>query len=88
MNDPPLSGDPFGAFWCIMDVLEDGDEKFPMPHVIMENIAHVPAIHADQCLTLPEVRAIVNMMLIRTSHKPFRKYPIHPVSSLHRIHGL
>ncbi|KAJ5789583.1 uncharacterized protein N7518_006594 [Penicillium psychrosexuale] len=62
-----------------MDLLEDGDENFPMPHAIMENIAHVPANHADQCLTLHEVRAIVNMMLIRTSHRPFRKYPIHPL---------
>ena len=50
----------------------------------METIAHVPANHADQSLT-HEVRAIVNMMLIRTSQKPFRKYPIHPVSDLHRI---
>ncbi|KAF4762006.1 hypothetical protein N7455_002761 [Penicillium solitum] len=44
----------------------------------METIAHVPANHADQSLT-HEVRAIVNMMLIRTSQKPFRKYPIHPL---------
>ncbi|KAJ5534695.1 hypothetical protein N7527_000949 [Penicillium freii] len=68
-----------GLHWQIESLLEDSDESSPVPHAIMETIAHVPANHADQSLTLHEVRAIVNMMLIRTSQRPFRKYPIHPL---------
>jgi hypothetical protein len=75
----------FGQHWRIESLLEDSDESSPIPHAIMETIAHVPANHADQSLTLHEIRAIVNMMLIRTSQRPFRKYAIHPVSNLRRI---
>ncbi|KAJ5406706.1 hypothetical protein N7465_007990 [Penicillium sp. CMV-2018d] len=68
-----------GLHWQIESLLEDSDESSPVPHAIMETIARVPANHADQSLTLHEVRAIVNMMLIRTSQRLFRKYPIHPL---------
>lgn len=53
-----------------------------MPHAILSTIAHVPANYADQNLTLHEVRAIVNVMLIRTSHRPFSSHPVHPVSKV------
>ena len=46
----------------------------------MTTIAHVPANYQSDDLTYHEVRAIVSMMMIRTSHRPFRDYPIHPVS--------
>jgi hypothetical protein len=68
-----------------MGLLEDDNESSPVPHAILQIVSHVPANRADQSLTIHEVRAIVNTMLIRTSNGPFRSYPIHPVSSLHRI---
>lgn len=81
-NDPPISEHAFGPYWRIQTLLDDSKENAPLPHAIIDTIAHVPANHADQSLTLHEVRAIVNVMLIRTSHRPFRGYSIHPVSNL------
>ncbi|KOS41039.1 hypothetical protein ACN38_g8112 [Penicillium nordicum] len=78
-NDPPISEHAFGPYWRIQTLLDDSKENAPLPHAIIDTIAHVPANHADQSLTLHEVRAIVNVMLIRTSHRPFRGYSIHPL---------
>ncbi|KAJ5594921.1 uncharacterized protein N7459_001129 [Penicillium hispanicum] len=68
-----------GPHWEIKCFLEDNDEISPMPHAILSTVAHVPANYADQNLTLHEIRAIVNVMLIRTSHRPFSSHPVHPV---------
>ncbi|KAJ5156401.1 hypothetical protein N7492_009204 [Penicillium capsulatum] len=51
----------------------------------MATITHVPANFEPQNLTLHELRAIVHMLVIRTSHRPFRKYPVHPVIIPHRM---
>ncbi|KAJ5514621.1 hypothetical protein N7463_004173 [Penicillium fimorum] len=69
------------------DDAEDSNEGSPVPHAIMTTVAHVPANHADQSLTIHEVRAIMNMMIIRTSNRPFRKYPIHPLLVLSYMGG-
>lgn len=77
----------FGLNWRIRNLLDDSNQgsPTPIPHAIIETVSHVPANYADQSLTRHEVRAIVNTMLIRTSHRPFRRYPIHPVSNLYRM---
>lgn len=85
-NDPPISEHAFGLCWRIQTLFHDSEENAPLPHAIIDTVAHVPANHADQSLTLHEVRAIVNMMLIRTSHRPFRRYSNYPVSNLERIY--
>ncbi|KAJ5284001.1 hypothetical protein N7505_001981 [Penicillium chrysogenum] len=85
-NDPPISEHAFGLCWRIQTLFHDSEENAPLPHAIIDTVAHVPANHADQSLTLHEVRAIVNMMLIRTSHRPFRRYSIHPLLA-HILYG-
>ncbi|KAJ5808741.1 hypothetical protein N7474_010010, partial [Penicillium riverlandense] len=90
-GEPPTSesGRP-DPVWQIKNILEDSDEKFPMPHAIMTTLAHVPANEADQSLTLHEVRAIVYMTHLRTSHRPFSTHPIHPllvISYMGQKHG-
>lgn len=49
------------------------------PHSIMSGVARVAVNNTDQGLTTHELEAIVNMMLIRVNHRPFRNCHIHPV---------
>ncbi|KAJ5694324.1 hypothetical protein N7536_004736 [Penicillium majusculum] len=51
----------FGLHWRIESLLEDSGESSPIPHAIMETIAHVPANHADQSLTLHELLVLSYM---------------------------
>ncbi|CAI7635952.1 unnamed protein product [Penicillium discolor] len=48
----------------------------------MSCVARVAANDTDQGLTTHELEAIVNMMLIRVNHKPFRNCHIHPLLTL------
>ncbi|KAJ5968495.1 hypothetical protein N7501_004743 [Penicillium viridicatum] len=75
-NDTPTYENAFGLNWQIQNLLDDSNQgsPTPIPHAIIETVSHVPANYADQSLTRHDVRAIVNMMLIRISHRPFR-YP-------------
>jgi hypothetical protein len=47
--------------------------------MIMSCVADVAVNDTDQGLTTPELGAIVNMMLARVNHRPFRNCHIHPV---------
>ncbi|KAJ5426364.1 hypothetical protein N7465_001434 [Penicillium sp. CMV-2018d] len=49
------------------------------PHSIMSCVAGVAVNDTDQGLTTHELEAIVNMLLIRVNHRPFRNCHIHPV---------
>ncbi|KAJ5589470.1 hypothetical protein N7537_012148 [Penicillium hordei] len=55
-NDPPTCQRAFGLRWQIESLLDDSNEgsPTPIPHTIIETIAHVPANHADQSLTRHE----------------------------------
>ncbi|KAJ5121603.1 uncharacterized protein N7515_009564 [Penicillium bovifimosum] len=44
-----------------------------------ELLSDVPANHVENCLTLQEVSAIITVMVARTSNRPFRDHPIHPL---------
>ncbi|KAJ5849109.1 hypothetical protein N7534_007798 [Penicillium rubens] len=48
------------------------------PHMIISTVADV-AVNDTEGLTTPELKAIVNMMLIRVNHRPFRNCHIHPM---------
>ncbi|KAJ5584204.1 uncharacterized protein N7459_004004 [Penicillium hispanicum] len=79
-GNPPILEDTFsGMRWRVKDFLENTDKTSPSPHAIIALVAHVPANHATQSLTLHEIRAIVNILLIRISHRPFSKLTIHPL---------
>ncbi|CAG8058855.1 unnamed protein product [Penicillium salamii] len=79
-HDPPrYEHRPGGPSWQMKQFLDNSHENPPLPHAIMATIAHVPANFEPQSLTLHEMRAIVNMLVIRTSHRPFRDYPVHPL---------
>lgn len=58
-NDPPVSEHASRLYWRIQTLLYDSDENAPLPHAIIDTVAHVPANHADQILTLLEVRAFM-----------------------------
>lgn len=49
------------------------------PHSIMSCLAQLWP-DTSRGLATHELRAIVNMMLLRVNHKPFRRCHIHPVS--------
>ncbi|CAG8092803.1 unnamed protein product [Penicillium salamii] len=79
-HDPPTHEErPGGPSWQMKQLLDNSHENPPLPHAIMATIAHVPANFEPQSLTLHELRAIVNMLIIRTSHRPFRNYSVHPL---------
>ncbi|OQE13165.1 hypothetical protein PENFLA_c053G09807 [Penicillium flavigenum] len=48
------------------------------PHCILEIVSDAYASDEDQCLTIHELRAIVNLMLPRVVRGRFRKADIHP----------
>ncbi|KAJ5268549.1 hypothetical protein N7505_004307 [Penicillium chrysogenum] len=48
------------------------------PHMIISTVADV-AVNDTEGLTTPELKAIVNMILIRVNHRPFRNCHIHPM---------
>lgn len=78
-NDPPTYegfGDP--KPWRVINHCRYTSRP-GKPHSIMSCIAQVWP-DASQGLTSHELRAIVNMMLLRVNHKPFRRCHIHPVS--------
>ena len=70
-----------GLEWTVIDTYRCYDQGAPKPHTICSNVAGIYATDADTALTLHEVQAIVNLMVIRITHKPFRECHIHPVSS-------
>lgn len=48
--------------------------------MIISVYSRIRATGPDQGLTLHEVRAIVNLMVIRVNQRLFRNFSIHPVS--------
>ncbi|KAI2701906.1 hypothetical protein CBS147332_7682 [Penicillium roqueforti] len=56
------------------------------PHSIMSCLAQIWP-DGNQSLTTHELRAIVNMMLLRVNHKPFRRCHIHPILVLSYMGG-
>ncbi|KAJ5960882.1 uncharacterized protein N7479_008032 [Penicillium vulpinum] len=50
-----------------------------LPHSVMSCLAHIEPTETNKGLTTHELRAIVNIMLLRVNHKPFRRCHIHPV---------
>ncbi|OQD67912.1 hypothetical protein PENPOL_c003G09508 [Penicillium polonicum] len=77
-NDPPTYegfGDP--KPWRVINHCRYTSRP-GKPHSIMSCIAQVWP-DAGQGLTTHELRAIVNMMLLRVNHKPFRRCHIHPI---------
>lgn len=59
---------------------EDHHTTSPLPHSIFTIIADVDATLADHHLTLHELRAILRMVIIRTSWRS-RGYAVCPVST-------
>ncbi|KAJ5630623.1 uncharacterized protein N7484_010723, partial [Penicillium longicatenatum] len=51
----------------------------PNPHAIFILTSDVPASNAKNCLTLHKMQAILGIMVIRTTHRPFRSHPLHPL---------
>lgn len=78
---PELCGLNRRNYWRILSLREVFQPSFN-PHAIMELLSDVPANHAENCLTLQEVSAVLTVMVARTSDRPFRDHPIHPVSIL------
>ncbi|KAJ5427084.1 hypothetical protein N7465_002154 [Penicillium sp. CMV-2018d] len=77
-NDPPTYegfGDP--KPWRVINHCRYTSRP-GKPHSIMSCIAQVWP-DTSQGLTSHELRAIVNMMLLRVNHKPFRRCHIHPI---------
>jgi hypothetical protein len=80
---PELCGLNRRNYWRILSLREDFQPSFN-PHAIMELLSDVPANHAENCLTLQEVSAVVTVMVARTSDRPFRDdRSIQLVSYLH-----
>lgn len=50
--------------------------------MVMSLLSGVYATGLDQGLTIHELQAILDMMLIRTKKKPFCRFRFHPVSDL------
>lgn len=78
---PELCGLNRRNYWRILSLREVFQSSFN-PHAIMELLSDVPANPVENCLTLQEVSAILTVMVARTSNRPFRDHPIHPVSIL------
>ncbi|KAJ6003142.1 hypothetical protein N7451_005689 [Penicillium sp. IBT 35674x] len=72
-------GNPERLSWRIHDTFEDCDESLPNPHAIITLTSDVPANNAKHCLTLHEMQAILGIMVVRTSHRPFCSHPLHPL---------
>ncbi|KAJ5942386.1 hypothetical protein N7516_002554 [Penicillium verrucosum] len=75
---PKLYGLNRRNYWRILSLREVFQPSFN-PHAIMELLSDVPANHAENCLTLQEVSAVLTVMVARTSDRPFRDHPIHPL---------
>lgn len=69
-----------GLEWIVADTYRCYDNGTPKPHTICSNVADAYATDADTALTLHELRAIVNLMVIRITNRPFRECHLHPVS--------
>ncbi|KAJ5953352.1 hypothetical protein N7454_000248 [Penicillium verhagenii] len=67
------------VYWRIHGFFEDPDKSLPHPHAIMGLTSDVPVNNARHCLTLHEMQAILSIMVIRTTHRPFRSQPLHPL---------
>ncbi|KAJ6103815.1 hypothetical protein N7486_004037 [Penicillium sp. IBT 16267x] len=80
VGDPPTieGGNPERVNWRIHHTFEDCNKSLPNPHAIIILTSDVPANNAKHCLTLHEMQAILGIMVIRTSHRPFRSHPLHP----------
>ncbi|KAJ5804234.1 uncharacterized protein N7518_000537 [Penicillium psychrosexuale] len=75
---PELCGLNRRNYWRILSLREVFQPSFN-PHAIMELLSDVPANDAENCLTLQEVSAVLTVMVARTSDRPFRDHPIHPL---------
>lgn len=85
IGDPLIieRGKPEWVSWRIYDYHEDCNKSLPNLYAIMTLISDVPANNANHCLTLHKIRAILAFIVIRTSYRPFRSQPLHPVSNEH-----
>lgn len=81
-EDPVLTEFKRKFRWEMVDLYRYRGRRPPQPHMIVSFYSGIRAAGPDQGLTLHEVRAIVNLMVVRTNHKPFRTCHIHPVSHL------
>ncbi|CAI7597184.1 unnamed protein product [Penicillium viridicatum] len=84
-SPPYKQGDPelcsiWPRYWQVKHTLRYSSGRGSVrPHSIMSCVAGVAVNDTDQGLTTHELEAIVNMMLIRVNHRPFRNCHIHPM---------
>lgn len=64
----------------MIDLYRYRGRRPPLPHMIASVYSGIHAAGPDQGLTLHEVRGILNLMVVRTNHKPFCTCDIHPVN--------
>ncbi|CAI7646007.1 unnamed protein product [Penicillium discolor] len=77
-NDPPTyEGVEDPKLWQVVNHYRYTSRPLK-PHSIMSCLAQLWP-DTSQGLTTHELRAIVNIMLLRVNHKPFRRCHIHPV---------
>ncbi|KAJ5858092.1 hypothetical protein N7455_008986 [Penicillium solitum] len=65
--------------WRVMEQCRYSGYRSPKPHAVVACLAHVCTTDTNQGLATHELRAIVNFMVIRTLHRPFRGCQIHPI---------
>ncbi|KGO74966.1 hypothetical protein PITC_032040 [Penicillium italicum] len=76
-----LGDQEFFSYWQVKHTLRYSSGRGPLrPHTVMSCIAGVAVNDTDQGLTPHELEAIVNMILIRVNHRPFRNCHIHPLA--------
>lgn len=79
-NDPPTyEGVEDPKLWQVVNHCRYTSRPLK-PHSIISCLAQLWP-DTSQGLTTHELRAIVNIMLLRVNHKPFRRCHIHPVVS-------